>query len=178
MESFSGLSRTLKDCLQSKLSFSSWAALPSRCNSTLWGKLSWAAVFENERKRKTVTQLHEGLPVCYCGYFYLRRIQCRDTVGNTNQPTQADSEKSDCQEVCSTPPLTAPTPWCYNTQMDRHIGFRCIGYYTLGLLFPYGGIKFDDSSRSLSSMFHICVIKDNCFDLGSDLKDATLGKDF
>lgn len=31
------------------------------------------------------------------------------------------------------PPPPAP---CYNTQMDCHIRFRCIGYYTLGLLFP------------------------------------------
>lgn len=29
-----------------------------------------------------------------------------------------------------------PPPPCYNTQMDCHIRFRCIGYYTLGLLFP------------------------------------------
>lgn len=33
----------------------------------------------------------------------------------------------------SGPPTHAP---CYNTQMDCHIRFRCIGYYTLGLLFP------------------------------------------
>lgn len=42
-----------------------------RCNSRPGGIVSWAAVFENERKGKTETQLHEGLPVCYCGYFYL-----------------------------------------------------------------------------------------------------------
>lgn len=104
-----------------------------RCNSRLWGKVSWAAVFENERKGKTETQLHEGLPVCYCGYFYLQRVYGGDTEGNMNQPTQADSEESDCQEVCFHPsPLPPPS---YNTQMDCHIRFRCIGYYTLGLLF-------------------------------------------
>lgn len=33
-------------------------------------------------------------------------------------------------------PSLPPPPCCYNTQMDCHIRFRCIGYYTLGLLFP------------------------------------------
>lgn len=61
------------------------------------------------------------------------RQRHRDTVGNTNQPTQADSEESDCQAA----PPPHSSPWSrYNTQMDCHIRFRCIGYYTLGLLFP------------------------------------------
>lgn len=85
-----------------------------RCNSRLGGIVSWAAVFENERKGKTETQLHEGLPVCYCGYFYLP-LGDGDTVGNTNQPTQADSEESDCQEVCApaTPMLQHPNGLSY-----------------------------------------------------------------
>lgn len=65
---------------------------------------------------------------------FIRRASKAETQwGNTNQPTRADSEESDCQEVCYTPPPPSPL---YNTQMDCHIRFRCIGYYTLGLRFP------------------------------------------
>lgn len=53
----------------------------------------------------------------------------------TSQPKM--TVRSQTVKRSAPPPrhLTPPPP-CYNTQMDCHIKFRCIGYYTLGFLFP------------------------------------------
>lgn len=49
----------------------------------------------------------------------------------TSQPKL--TVRSQTVKRSASPLTTAP---CYKTQMDCHIRFRCIGYYTLGLLFP------------------------------------------
>lgn len=50
-----------------------------------------------------------------------------------------------------------PAPTAYNTQMDCHIRFRGIGYYTLGLLFPTQPSAWQDWVWRLSCLVLLAV---------------------
>lgn len=118
---------------------------PPRCNFTLLGEVSWAAVFENEG---TGELKPDSTRVCLSAIvdIFIRRASETETRREIRTSQPELTVRSQSVKRSAAAPLLSPR--CHNTQMDCHIRFRRIGYYTLGFLFPHSSARQDLSEDS------------------------------
>lgn len=98
------------------------------------------AFFKNEAKgerRRRKASTARGPPVCHCGYFCPLHVLGR----RHSRKYELAGPRWRWGIRLSEVHFRAR---CYNTEMDCHIRFRSIGYYTLGLRFPARSSTWSD----------------------------------